>query len=94
VAGDGTDSNAQFKGIAYGVNLIDLRVLDQNGVGSDSNVIAAIQRAIALKNTYNIRIINLSLGRPVYGGYATDPLCQAQQRGRAPFPLRSAQSTA
>src|SRR5690349_15837999 len=55
IAGDGTDSNGQFTGIAYGVNLIDLRVLDKNGAGSDSNVIAAIQRAVALKNTYNIR---------------------------------------
>ena len=33
--------------------------------------------AIELKNVYNIRIINLSLGRPVYESYTTDPLCQA-----------------
>jgi len=39
-------------------------------------VIAAIQRAIALKNTYNIRVINLSLGRGVPTGYANDPLCR------------------
>ena len=83
VAGDGTDSGGQgtaMTGIAYGVNLIDLRVLDKNGSGSDSNVIAAIQRAIALKSTYNIKIINLSLGRPVYSGYANDPLCQAVEQ--------------
>jgi len=40
-------------------------------------VIAAIQRAIALKSTYNIRVINLSLGRRVYESYTQDPLCQA-----------------
>jgi serine protease AprX len=40
-------------------------------------VTAAITRAIALKSTYNIRVINLSLGRPVYTGYAKDPLCMA-----------------
>jgi serine protease AprX len=40
-------------------------------------VIAAIERAIALKNTYNIRVINLSLGRPVFESYTDDPLCQA-----------------
>ncbi len=40
-------------------------------------VIAAIQRAIALKQTYNIRVINLSLGRPIYESYTLDPLCQA-----------------
>ena len=55
-----------FKGIAPNVNLIDLRVLDQNGVGTDSQVIAATQMAIQLKSKYNIRVINLSLGRPVY----------------------------
>ena len=44
---------------------------------TDSAVIAAIQRAIALKSTYNIRVINLSLGRPVFESYTVDPLCQA-----------------
>ena len=55
-----------FKGLAPNVNLIDLQVLDQNGLGTDSNVIAAIEMAITLKNTYNIRVINLSLGRSIY----------------------------
>jgi serine protease AprX len=77
VGGNGTWSGGRFAGVAPNVNLIDLRVLDQNGSGSDSTVIAAIQRAIALKNTYNIRVINLSLGRGVPTGYANDPLCQA-----------------
>ncbi len=80
LAGDGTDSNGLWQGIHSGVKLVDLRVLDQYGAGSDSAVITAIQRAIALKSTYNIKIINLSLGRPVYGSYATDPLCQAVEQ--------------
>ena len=66
-----------FKGIASNANIINLRVLDQNGVGTDSSVIAAIQTAINLKSTYNIRVINLSLGRQVYESYTLDPLCQA-----------------
>jgi serine protease AprX len=66
-----------FKGIAPNANIINLRVLDQNGVGTDSSVIAAIQAAITLKSTYNIRVINLSLGRQVYESYTLDPLCQA-----------------
>jgi hypothetical protein len=53
-----------FKGIADNVKLVNLRVLDQNGAGTDSQVIAAIQMAIQLKSKYNIRVINLSLGRP------------------------------
>ena len=42
-------------------------------------MIAAIGRAIELKDQYNIRVINLSLGRPVYESYETDPLCQAAE---------------
>ena len=66
-----------FRGLAPNVNLINLRVLDQNGSGQESDVLAAIQRAIDLKNTYNIRVINLSLGRPVFESYTLDPLCRA-----------------
>src|SRR3989440_9193216 len=66
-----------FKGIAPNANIINLRVLDQNGVGTDSSVIAAIQTAISLKSTCNIRVIILSLGRQVYESYTVDPLCQA-----------------
>ncbi len=85
IAGTGKDSLGSkyfytFKGIADGVNLINLRVLDQNGAGTDSQVIAAIQTAIQLKSKYNIRVINLSLGRPVYESYTLDPLCQAVEQ--------------
>jgi serine protease AprX len=68
---------AVLRGIAPNANIISLRALGNNGSGTDSAVIAAIQRAIALKSTYNIRVINLSLGRPVTESYKTDPLCQA-----------------
>src|SRR5262249_20912264 len=81
IAGNGQDSldgyPEQYLGMAPNANIINLRVLDANGAGTDSQVIAAIQRAIELKHTYNIRIINLSLGRKVYESYAIDPLCQA-----------------
>ncbi len=82
LAGNGMNSHGSafrktFMGIADNVNLINLRVLDQNGTGHDSAVIAAIQKAISLKSKYNIRVINLSLGRPVYESYKLDPLCQA-----------------
>ena len=82
LAGNGMNSKGAafhktFMGIADNANLINLRVLDQNGSGRDSAVIAAIQKAISLKSKYNIRVINLSLGRPVYESYKLDPLCQA-----------------
>lgn len=86
LAGNGHDSASgsgypeQYVGIAPNANIINLRVLDANGGGSDSAVIAAISQAIQLKGQYNIRVINLSLGRNVYESYTLDPLCQAVEQ--------------
>ncbi len=76
-ASDCSACRRALKGIAPQAALIDLKVLDENGQGSDSNVVLALETAIALKNVFNIRVINLSLGRPVFESYAQDPLCQA-----------------
>ena len=85
IAGNGSQSSGAhyfrtFYGSAPDANIINLRVLDSSGAGTDSAVIAAISRAIALKNTFNIRVINLSLGRPIYESYTLDPLCQAVEK--------------
>ena len=64
-------------GIAPGAQLINVRVLGANGTGLTSDVIAGIDWAIANRSKYNIRVINLSLGHPVYEPAATDPLCEA-----------------
>jgi serine protease AprX len=77
IGGNGSLSGGQYEGVAPAVSLVDLRALDQNGAGTDSTVIAAIQEAVALQNTYNIRVINLSLGRGIFVSYTQDPLCQA-----------------
>jgi serine protease AprX len=55
-------------------------VLDENGSATDSQVIAAISQAIRLKSKYNIRVINLSLGRAVFESYKQDPLCLAVEK--------------
>lgn len=85
IAGDGLSSTGfifsqTFKGIAPGANIVNLRVLDANGSGTDSQVIAAISQAISLKSKYNIKVINLSLGRGVFESYKLDPLCQAVEK--------------
>lgn len=82
VAGTGALSNVPgsshvLRGIAPNANLLDLRVLDENGSSNDSVVITALQTAVALKNRYNVRVINLSLGRPFYESCTLDPLCEA-----------------
>ena len=85
VAGNGAASTGSqyfrtFRGSAPNANIINLRVLDQNGAGTDSAVISAIGQAISLKSKYNIRVINLSIGRPIYESYTLDPLCQAVEK--------------
>jgi serine protease AprX len=85
IAGNGLSSTGPifsqtFKGVAPGANIVNLRVLDQNGSATDSQVIAAISQAISLKSKYNIRVINLSLGRAVFESYKQDPLCLAVEK--------------
>ena len=59
------------------MSYVSLRVLDNYGVGFTSNVINAVQWAVANKTTYGIDVINLSLGHPIFEPAATDPLVQA-----------------
>jgi serine protease AprX len=70
-------------GTAPSVRLIDVRVLGSTGSGRTSDVIAGIDWVIANRLTYNIKVINLSLGHPVTEPSATDPLCQAVARAVA-----------
>src|ERR1700757_5111642 len=82
IGGSGKDSicsncDVTIRGIAPNVTLINFHALGQTGQGTDSSVINAINKAIAIKSQYNIRVMNLSLGRPIYESYAQDPLCQA-----------------
>ena len=83
-AGDAQSSQTgyqyQYSGVAPNANIVNLRVLDANGASTDSVVIAAISQAIQLKSTYNIRVLNLSLGRGIFESYTVDPLCQAVEQ--------------
>jgi serine protease AprX len=77
VAGDVTTAAGRFAGVAPGAHLVNLRVLDSTGRGTTSNVIAAIEWAVANRKAYGIRVINLSVGKPVLESWVDDPLVQA-----------------
>jgi len=77
----GTAFSNTIAGIAPRVNIISLNALNDSGAGTDTTVIAAINRAIELRGRFNIRIINLSLGRPVFESFRVDPLCRAVEAG-------------
>ncbi|HYE85466.1 MAG TPA: S8 family serine peptidase [Vicinamibacterales bacterium] len=80
IAGNGFDSNGLRSAIAPGSHIVALKALDANGTGTISNIIAAIDYAVANKDALNIRVINLSLGAGVYESYMTDPLTVAARR--------------
>src|SRR5258705_3350116 len=80
LAGSPAFKSDYYGGIAYESKIISLGVLDSQGVGLSSNVIAALDWCVTNKATYNIRVINMSLGAPAKDSYKTDPLCLAARR--------------
>jgi serine protease AprX len=80
IAGNGQRSNGARRGVAPGAHLIVLKALDVTGNGFTSNVIAAIDYAIANRAIYNIRILNLSVAAGVYESFTKDPLTLAAKR--------------
>jgi serine protease AprX len=80
IAGSGYDSNGARHGVAPGASLVVLKVLDGDGYGYISNVIAALDYAVEHRAQFNIRVINLSVAAGVYESYNTDPLTLAARR--------------
>ncbi|MCC7417898.1 MAG: S8 family peptidase [Acidobacteria bacterium] len=76
-AGNGYDSGGEKAGIAPGASLVSLKVLDQDGAGTISSIIAALNWVAQHHAAYNIRVVNLSVGAGVYESYWTDPLTLA-----------------
>src|SRR5262249_38599389 len=58
-------------------SLIVLKVLDADGSGKTSDVVAGLEWCIRHAAVYNIRVINLSLGHRPEESFVNDPLCQA-----------------
>jgi serine protease AprX len=75
-----TPDGKDYRGIAPGVQLVNLRVLDDAGSGDVASVVEAIDWAVANRERYKIRVINLSLGAPVLQPYRDDPMCEAVER--------------
>jgi subtilisin family serine protease len=78
IAGNGKDSLLSTKqGIAPDAKLVVLKVLDGNGVGTISNIIAALNWVALNHQQYNIRVVNMSVGARITESYWTDPLTLA-----------------
>jgi serine protease AprX len=80
IAGNGYDSNGQKTGVAPDASIIALKVLDANGQGTISNIVAALDWVLEHHAEYNIRVVNMSVGASVSESYWTDPLTLAAKR--------------
>lgn len=76
--GNGTSSNGKYKGIAPQCNLIGVKVLDEEGKGNASDVLAGLQWIIDNKERYNIKIANLSIS--TNNTSSNDPLVKAVEK--------------
>jgi serine protease AprX len=77
LVGSGSHSfEGRLAGIAPAASLVSVRVLDEAGSGRTSDVLAGLQWVLDHKDDLGIRVLNLSLGHPVYEPAALDPLVQ------------------
>lgn len=76
-AGNGTASDGKYRGPAYEADIIGVKVLDKQGSGQLSDLIAGVDWCIENRDTYNIRILSLSVGSPASGRVKDDPLARA-----------------
>ena len=72
----------EYRGVASRAKLISLRVLNYNGVGNTADLLRALDRIYQNRNnsTYNMRVVNISLGTPAVESYRNDPLCRAVRK--------------
>jgi subtilisin family serine protease len=72
VSGIITSSNHVYRGIAPDADIVAIRVFPDDGDAFSSDLIAAVDWIISNKDTYGIKVINMSLGGGVYQGTCDD----------------------
>lgn len=79
IAGNGAASGGFIRGVAPDSNIVDVRVVDDEGRSRLSTVIRGVQWVVQHRREHNIRVLNLSLSTPVGPDYSyrTDPLVAA-----------------
>ena len=69
-----------ISGLASDASLISVRVLGADGEGSVSDAIRGLDWCVSNRQTYNIRVINMSIGASSSESFTNDPLCRAAER--------------
>src|SRR4030095_7091600 len=84
-------AHGAYIGVAPESKIVNLRVLNAQGIGAVSNVLKALNWILAPADPtkplgdknyqkYKIKVVNLSLGAPAVDSYRDDPLCLAARR--------------
>ncbi len=76
-AGNGYLSGGKYKGIAPEAAIIGVKVMDDEGSGDSSDIIAGMQWVADNKDKYNIRVMSVSLGAKPAKILRFDPLVAA-----------------
>ena len=77
ISGSGSISSDAFRGSAKQSRILSLQVLDGDGNGSMSDIMAALDWLLQYGQYFDVRVINLSLGKGVTESNTTDPLVHA-----------------
>ena len=80
IAGNGAALGGKYAGIAPEADLISIKVGARDGSADVSNVLAGIQWAVSFKDTYDISVLNLSLGTDSTQSWTVDPLNYAVEQ--------------
>ena len=64
----------KYSGVAPGANLVIVKGLDEDGVGSYRDVIRGLGWIVDHKDDFDIRVLNLSFSAPARSHYWEDPL--------------------
>jgi serine protease AprX len=80
MAGNGASSKGQYSGTAPAAKIVSVTVAGFDGSTDISQILAGIQWIVSHKDTYGIRVLNLSLGSDSGQDYRLSPLDFAVER--------------
>lgn len=80
IAGNGSSSKGKYKGIAPNADLIGIKVMNANGEGKTSDILAGLDWVWKNKDKYNIRVVSISLGAYAGSQRLYDPMMIACEK--------------
>jgi serine protease AprX len=79
-AGDGRNSSGRYSGIAPGANLISVKFSDDQGNATERDLLNALQWVYDNRDTYNIRVVNISATVSLDQSYTESPTSAAAEQ--------------